>query len=478
VPALPLRTDRVQRQYCDVPSLPAYRFAEFVVSRRRRQLLRQGEPLPLIPKYFDLLVLLIERRPDVVSRREIFDTVWRDVIVSDGALTQAIRTLRRVLGDDSREPNYIRTISRHGYSFVFANVEEGDFEEVRSPRPPETAAVNAGQTLSPEAQIARLAARLRELANRPQSIEERRDLAQQLHAIGTTQALKALVAEPGHAAALALLRDTRWEVAGAGPVPLFGQPEGAAAAWWLARWRARDVLRITARRWVQAAGGAAAAGMLAGLLGGGLLVSAPTAAAPVTAIPVLMVLGAVAGFVGAAGVAAGIAAAEAVSRSRRSLAIVVGGSLGGAGVALLAQALSTWTLATLFGLSVPIGGAAIEGACLGGAVALGYAITTARLGGGIVAPRGAARWRAAIAAALLTGLAAAVLSRAGFPLVGGIIDRVAEASRGSQMALTPLGGWLGEPAFGPLTQTLVAAFEGALFGFGLTWGLTRRSGRS
>ena len=138
-----------------MPSLPAYRFAEFVVSRRRRQLLRQGEPLPLIPKYFDLLVLLIERRPDVVSRREIFDTVWRDVIVSDGALTQAIRTLRRVLGDDSREPNYIRTISRHGYSFVFPNVEEGDFEEARSPRPLETAAVNAGQALAPEAQIAR-----------------------------------------------------------------------------------------------------------------------------------------------------------------------------------------------------------------------------------------------------------------------------------------------------------------------------------
>ena len=49
---------------------------------------------------------------------------------------------------------------------------------------------------------------------------------------------------------------------------LLGQPEGAAAAWWLARWPARDALRITARRWVQAAGGAAGAGTLAGLLGG------------------------------------------------------------------------------------------------------------------------------------------------------------------------------------------------------------------
>ena len=82
-------------------------------------MLRAGVPLPLIPRYFDLLVLLLERRHTVVTRREIFDEVWGDVIVSDGALTQAIRTLRRMLGDDSREPVFIRTISRHGYSFVF-----------------------------------------------------------------------------------------------------------------------------------------------------------------------------------------------------------------------------------------------------------------------------------------------------------------------------------------------------------------------
>jgi DNA-binding winged helix-turn-helix (wHTH) protein len=63
----------------------SYRFGEFVISVRRRQLFRDGRSLPLIPRYFDLLVLLIERRP-AVSRREIFDRVWSDVLVSDGAL--------------------------------------------------------------------------------------------------------------------------------------------------------------------------------------------------------------------------------------------------------------------------------------------------------------------------------------------------------------------------------------------------------
>ena len=89
-------------------------------------LLRSGREQPLIPRYFDLLVFLIERRGEAVHRRDIFDRVWTDVIVSDSALSQAIRTIRRVLGDDSREPRFVRTVSRHGYQFVFADVVEED----------------------------------------------------------------------------------------------------------------------------------------------------------------------------------------------------------------------------------------------------------------------------------------------------------------------------------------------------------------
>ena len=106
---------------------------------RQRQLFRNGRSLPLIPRYFDLLVLLIARRPTAVSRREIFDHVWTDVVVSDGALSQAIRTLRRTLDDDSREPLFIRTVSRHGYSFVFTDVvEESEDAPLRAtvPAPP------------------------------------------------------------------------------------------------------------------------------------------------------------------------------------------------------------------------------------------------------------------------------------------------------------------------------------------------------
>src|SRR5258705_9170882 len=103
---------------------PRYRFAEFTVSPSRRLLIRAGREVPLIPRYFDLLVLLLERRNQAVQRQDILESVWSDVIVSDGALSQAIRTLRRALGDAAREPLFIRTVSRHGYRFVHSGVVE------------------------------------------------------------------------------------------------------------------------------------------------------------------------------------------------------------------------------------------------------------------------------------------------------------------------------------------------------------------
>ncbi|MDH4065693.1 MAG: transcriptional regulator, partial [Acidobacteriota bacterium] len=319
---------------------PRYQFADFDVSQRERQVRRRGAVLPLIPRYFDLLVLLIERRPSVVTRREIFDRVWGDVIVSDGALSQAVRTLRRTLGDDTREPRFIRTVSRHGYSFVFADVREdaGDAFPVVADREPPLSAPGDINAAAPAAgaRIDRLVADL--VAARTstvRSLEEQRDLAQQLHTLGTARALEALARHPGHALALALMRETRWDVPGAGAVPLWGQPEGLAAARVLVWLRAREVLAVIRRRWAQAAGGGGVAGLTGGALGGALLWLAPTSSARPTAIVVLGVLGALAGFTAAAGVAGGMTTAEAVARSRRGLAIVMGGAAGGMATGLL-----------------------------------------------------------------------------------------------------------------------------------------------
>src|SRR5262245_65130987 len=100
-----------------------FRFGPFDLCPRRRLLLRQGHAVDLIPRYFDLLVLLVERRHEAVHRRAIFDAVWPDVVVSDGALTQAVRTIRRALDDDPKEPRAIRTVARHGYQFVHPELQ-------------------------------------------------------------------------------------------------------------------------------------------------------------------------------------------------------------------------------------------------------------------------------------------------------------------------------------------------------------------
>jgi len=72
------------------------------------------------------------------------------------------------------------------------------------------------------------------------------------------------------------------------------------------------------------------------------------------------------------------------------------------------------------------------------------------------------------------GLSALGLTLAGRFLVGGTIHAIAQASQGAQVSLTPLGRLVGEPDFGPLSRAVIGTGEGALFGFGLAAGLTRR----
>src|SRR5262245_37784353 len=175
---------------------------------------RAGRELPLIPRYFDLLVFLIQHRHEAVHRRDIFDRVWKDVVVSDSALSQAIRTIRRTLDDDSREPRFIRTVSRHGYRFVFAEVIEEPDEDARPAALPIAPTVDTyDANVDPFEPLLR---KLTETARDLKDEEEQREAAELLHTLGTTEALRRLGTRPGHELARALLRDTRWETAGSG----------------------------------------------------------------------------------------------------------------------------------------------------------------------------------------------------------------------------------------------------------------------
>ena len=131
------------------------------------------------------------------------------------------------------------------------------------------------------------------------------------------------------------------------------------------------------------------------------------------------------------------------------------------------------SLIALVGVHVETGGG-LEGLVVGAAAGLGYALATSRVEEGLAAPRGPARLRVAALTALSCGLGAFALSAAGRPLVGGSIHAVAQASQGSQAALTPLGRIIGEPDFGPTSRALIGMGEGLFFGAGLAWGITRR----
>jgi DNA-binding winged helix-turn-helix (wHTH) protein len=451
--------------------VPRYRFSDFVLSPRRRMLVHGGQERPLIPRYFDLLVFLIERRQEAVHRRDIFDGVWNDVIVSDSALSQAIRTIRRTLGDDSREPRFIRTVSRHGYRFVFPEVlEESDDEWPDgggAPTQPAAATDTAADPFEP------LLRRVTAIAANLNDEEEQREAAELLHTLGTAEALRRLGTRPRHAFSRALLRDTRWETTQAGLVPILGQPAVFATAGALVSLRLRRAARIVAARWAGASIGGGLAGGIGGATGGLILAAAPGSAAPVAVAVVLGVIGGCCGAIGGAGVGAGLSLAEAVSRSQRTIALVFGAALGGGLVGFAVEWLGRWSLATLVGVHVETGGG-LEGLAIGGAAGLGYAAASPRAQEGLASPRGLRRLSAAIVVAIACGLGALGVTMTGRPLVGGTIHLIAQASQGSQATLTPLGAIIGEPDFGPITRAVIGTGEGALFGLGLALGLMHR----
>ena len=95
-----------------------FRFGEFEVREREFLLIKAGESVPVEPKAFRVLLFLLRNPGRLVKKDEILNAVWDDCSVSDNSLTRSIATLRRLLGDDSREPRYIATVETVGYRFV------------------------------------------------------------------------------------------------------------------------------------------------------------------------------------------------------------------------------------------------------------------------------------------------------------------------------------------------------------------------
>ena len=109
------------------------RFAEFTLDPDTRQVRgqTQGE-VRLSTKAFDLLRILLERRPKVVDKSTLHALIWPNTFVVDANLSVLIAEIRRALDDEPQDPRFIRTVHGVGYAFCGAAVGQGSR---RSPAP-------------------------------------------------------------------------------------------------------------------------------------------------------------------------------------------------------------------------------------------------------------------------------------------------------------------------------------------------------
>ena len=100
------------------PDNLTYDFGRFRLKTAERVLLREGEPVPLTPKVFDILITLVENRGQVVEKDDLMKKVWPTTFVEEGNLTQNVSLLRKALGESAGGTQFIETVPRRGYRFV------------------------------------------------------------------------------------------------------------------------------------------------------------------------------------------------------------------------------------------------------------------------------------------------------------------------------------------------------------------------
>lgn len=115
-----------------------YEFNSFRLDPAERQLLRDGVPVPLTPKVFETLVVLVERNGHLVEKEELMKLVWAEAFVEEANLARCIHALRKVLGEERGGQKYIETVPKRGYRF---NGEVRVHERAIADRPIRTLAV-------------------------------------------------------------------------------------------------------------------------------------------------------------------------------------------------------------------------------------------------------------------------------------------------------------------------------------------------
>src|ERR1044072_3138597 len=98
------------------PARRFYLFDGFRVDAQERLLLKENREVPLTPKAFDTLLVLLENTGQVLTKKELMQRVWPDSFVEENNLAQNISILRKALGEGGEQ--YIQTVPKRGYRFV------------------------------------------------------------------------------------------------------------------------------------------------------------------------------------------------------------------------------------------------------------------------------------------------------------------------------------------------------------------------
>jgi DNA-binding winged helix-turn-helix (wHTH) protein/tetratricopeptide (TPR) repeat protein len=151
-----------------------YAFGPYRLDVKERQLRREGQPVPLPPKLFDLLTTLVQQSGHLLRKEDLLDAVWADVAVEEGSLTRAISSLRQLLGPSPDGTDYVQTVAKRGYRFaapVQESVEERQTarDSSRIPLPPQLTTPPAVAFVGRERELSELDAMWQRAKNgRPQ----------------------------------------------------------------------------------------------------------------------------------------------------------------------------------------------------------------------------------------------------------------------------------------------------------------------
>lgn len=131
-----------------------YEFGPFQLDAPERLLLFEGQPVPLPPKAFDLLLTLVDRSGHLVEKEELLKAVWPGAFVEEGNLAVTVSLVRKALNDDRGHHRYIETVSKRGYRFVadVKRLDEGAASPASikesEPAPPAPAQANPATTIA------------------------------------------------------------------------------------------------------------------------------------------------------------------------------------------------------------------------------------------------------------------------------------------------------------------------------------------